>query len=116
VRDGLLTCHWHRARFDLAGGGTLDPFADNVRSFPVHVDDDDVFVVVDNAAPDNRGAGRLVRLEEAWSTNWSSCWPKPALRCTAAGFHRQTSCALLVVMVCATAVVAGAWGLRSYPR
>ena len=64
VRDGLLTCHWHHARFDLAGGGTLDPFADNVRSFPVHVDGDDVFVVVDNAAPDSRSAGWLVRLEE----------------------------------------------------
>ena len=38
VRDGLLTCHWHHARFDLDGGGTLDPFADNVRSFPVQVE------------------------------------------------------------------------------
>src|SRR6266568_1651440 len=64
VRDGLLTCHWHHARFDLAGGGTLDPFADNVRSFPVQVDGDDVFIVVDDAAPDSRSAVWLVRLEE----------------------------------------------------
>ena len=35
VCDGLLTCHWHNARFDLASGGTLDPFADDVRAFPV---------------------------------------------------------------------------------
>lgn len=35
VRDGILTCHWHHARFDLTGGGTFDPFADDVRSFPV---------------------------------------------------------------------------------
>ncbi len=64
VRDGLLTCHWHHARFDLAGGGTLDPFADNVRSFPIDVAGDDVFVVVDDAVPDSRGASWLGRLEE----------------------------------------------------
>ena len=31
VKDGLLTCHWHHARFDLSSGGTFDPFADDVR-------------------------------------------------------------------------------------
>ena len=35
VENGLLTCHWHHARFDLESGGTLDPFADDVRSYPV---------------------------------------------------------------------------------
>lgn len=39
VKDGILTCHWHHARFDLSSGGTFDPFADDVRSFPVSVDD-----------------------------------------------------------------------------
>jgi nitrite reductase/ring-hydroxylating ferredoxin subunit len=37
VRDGILTCHWHHARFDLACGGTFDPWADDVRSYPVEV-------------------------------------------------------------------------------
>jgi nitrite reductase/ring-hydroxylating ferredoxin subunit len=46
VRDGLLTCHWHHARFDLASGGTLDPFADDVRAYPTVVRDGDVFVDV----------------------------------------------------------------------
>ncbi len=61
VRDGLLTCHWHHARFDLVGGGTLDPFADNVRSFPVEVEGDAVFVVVDDALATGPGVwqGRL---------------------------------------------------------
>src|SRR5438128_3365149 len=64
VRDGLLTCHWHHARFDLDGGGTLDPFADNVRSFRVQVDGDDVYVLVDDALQaDDRGRW-LARLEE----------------------------------------------------
>ncbi|MBV7332991.1 Rieske 2Fe-2S domain-containing protein [Chloroflexi bacterium TSY] len=37
VQDGILTCHWHHARFDLASGGTFDQFADDVRAFPVEV-------------------------------------------------------------------------------
>jgi nitrite reductase/ring-hydroxylating ferredoxin subunit len=44
VEGGLLTCHWHHARFDLASGGTLDPFADDVPSFPVTVIDGEVHV------------------------------------------------------------------------
>ena len=44
VKNGILTCHWHHARFDLASGGTFDPFADDVRSFPVTVIDDTVYV------------------------------------------------------------------------
>jgi nitrite reductase/ring-hydroxylating ferredoxin subunit len=65
VRDGLLTCHWHHARFDLDGGGTLDPFADNVRSFPVEVEADSVFVILDEMQPDNdRNARWFARLDE----------------------------------------------------
>jgi nitrite reductase/ring-hydroxylating ferredoxin subunit len=44
VRDGILTCHWHHAKFDLAGGCTLDPFADDAPSFRAEVRDGDVFV------------------------------------------------------------------------
>jgi nitrite reductase/ring-hydroxylating ferredoxin subunit len=44
VSDGILTCHWHHAKFDLAGGCTLDPFADDVPSFPVEVHDGAVYV------------------------------------------------------------------------
>jgi len=40
VQDGILTCHWHHARFDLASGGTFDQFADDVRAFPVEVRND----------------------------------------------------------------------------
>ena len=46
IEDGLLTCHWHHARFDLASGGTLDPFADDVRTYPVEVVDGRVLVGV----------------------------------------------------------------------
>ncbi|MFQ5931265.1 MAG: Rieske (2Fe-2S) protein [Nitrospiraceae bacterium] len=44
VRDGILTCHWHHARFDLASGGTFDPWADDVRAFPVDIRGEDVWV------------------------------------------------------------------------
>lgn len=64
VRDGLLTCHWHHARFDLEGGGTLDPFADDVRAFRVEQDGQSVFVVLEETPPDERGARWLARLEE----------------------------------------------------
>ncbi len=44
VEAGLLTCHWHHARFDLASGCTLDPWADDARGFDVAVEGDDVVV------------------------------------------------------------------------
>lgn len=44
VRDGILTCHWHHARFDLASGGTFDLWADDVRAFPVEIRQGDVWV------------------------------------------------------------------------
>jgi nitrite reductase/ring-hydroxylating ferredoxin subunit len=39
VKEGILTCHWHHARFDLASGGAFDLFADDVRAFPVSLRD-----------------------------------------------------------------------------
>jgi len=44
VGDGILTCHWHHARFDLCTGGTFDEWADDLRRFPVEVEGDDVYV------------------------------------------------------------------------
>ncbi len=62
VENGLLTCHWHHARFDLVSGGTLDPFADDVRAHGVEVADGEVVVVL---RPEADPASRhLRRLEE----------------------------------------------------
>jgi len=44
VRDGILTCHWHHARFELSGGCTFDPFADDLPVFKVEVRDGEVFL------------------------------------------------------------------------
>src|SRR3712207_6055921 len=46
VHDGILTCHWHHARFDLCSGGTFDQWADDVEVYPVQVVDGDIFVDV----------------------------------------------------------------------
>jgi nitrite reductase/ring-hydroxylating ferredoxin subunit len=62
LESGLLTCHWHNARFDVSSGGTLDPWADDVRAYPVEIDDGHVTVIVD-AEPD-RTAHLFQRLQD----------------------------------------------------
>ena len=44
VEDGILSCHWHHARFDLASGGAFDLWADDIDSFPVEVRNGDIYV------------------------------------------------------------------------
>ena len=46
VQDGILTCHWHHARFDLCTGGSFDLWADDTPNFPVDVRNGDVYVDV----------------------------------------------------------------------
>lgn len=49
--DGILTCHWHHARFDVKSGGTLDPWADDMTTYPVQIENEEVWV---NPTPHNR--------------------------------------------------------------
>ncbi|MFN2123607.1 MAG: Rieske (2Fe-2S) protein [Candidatus Promineifilaceae bacterium] len=44
VEDGILTCHWHHARFDLESGGTFDQWADDVPCFPVEIQDGEIWI------------------------------------------------------------------------
>ncbi|MFB6119022.1 Rieske (2Fe-2S) protein [Halosegnis sp.] len=41
VEEGMLTCHWHHARFELAEGDTFDPWADDVQTFPTEIRDEE---------------------------------------------------------------------------
>jgi nitrite reductase/ring-hydroxylating ferredoxin subunit len=68
VSDGILTCHWHHARFDLSGGCTFDPFADDVVAFEVHTQDGEVYL---DPAPieSDRGAHWTRKLSEALEHN-----------------------------------------------
>jgi nitrite reductase/ring-hydroxylating ferredoxin subunit len=44
VDDGILTCHWHHARFDVESGCTFDLWADDVPICPVEVRNSEVWV------------------------------------------------------------------------
>lgn len=67
LKDGILTCHWHHARFDLATGGTFDQFAGDVRAFPVEIRDDEVWVGL--AADGDARAYRQARLRDGLERN-----------------------------------------------
>jgi hypothetical protein len=62
VKDCILTCHWHHARFDLASGGTFDQFADDVRAYPVEVRGDELWI--DLAPRHDERAHQLKRLHD----------------------------------------------------
>lgn len=61
VHNGILTCHWHHARFDLCSGGTFDQWADDVRAFPTELRDGQVWV--DLAERTDGAAHQRERLE-----------------------------------------------------
>lgn len=44
VKDGLLTCHWHQARFDLRSGCTFDLWADDVARHETWLEAGEVYV------------------------------------------------------------------------
>jgi nitrite reductase/ring-hydroxylating ferredoxin subunit len=67
VKDGILTCHWHHARFDLASGGAFDLFADDVMAYPVSVEGDDVFV--DLSSPHDPQTYYRQRLQDGLEQN-----------------------------------------------
>ncbi len=58
VSDGILTCHWHHARFDLSSGCTFDIFAGDVPTTTAEIRDGEVWVAskfpTDNSARERR--------------------------------------------------------------
>ena len=84
VKDGILTCHWHHARFDLSSGGTFNPFADDVRSFPVSVVDGDVWIDAE-PAPRDDGQHWRRRLEDGLEHNIRLVIAKAVLGLQSAG-------------------------------
>ena len=84
VSDGILTCHWHHARFDLSSGGTFNPFADDVRSFPVSVVEGEIWI---DPEPPSRDEGQhwRRRLEEGLEHNIRLVIAKSVLGLQASG-------------------------------
>ncbi|MGH2460389.1 MAG: Rieske (2Fe-2S) protein [Chloroflexota bacterium] len=68
LRCGVLTCHWHHARFDLESGGTFDPFADDVRVYPTHIEDGQIWIDARAGASDRIGRA-LARLQDGLEQN-----------------------------------------------
>ena len=68
VEDGILTCHWHHARFDLASGCTFDLWADDVPTCPVEVRGGEVWVGVEFDRPGPAAYWRQ-RLHEGMAHN-----------------------------------------------
>jgi nitrite reductase/ring-hydroxylating ferredoxin subunit len=44
LKDGVLTCHWHHAQFDLRSGCTFDLWADDAPAYEVQIVGDEVLV------------------------------------------------------------------------
>src|SRR5215472_16578998 len=61
IEDGILTCHWHHARFALADGCTFDLWADDVPICPVEIRAGEIWVkpVFDYADPAGHWHQRL---------------------------------------------------------
>jgi len=77
LQNGILTCHWHHARFDLESGGTFDQFADEARVFPVEIRDDEVWV--DLSPREDRPAYLRQRLRDGLERNISLVVSKSAI-------------------------------------
>jgi nitrite reductase/ring-hydroxylating ferredoxin subunit len=83
VESGLVTCHWHNARFDLTSGGTLDPWADDVSAYPVEINGSEVVVVID--APADPVEHLRTRLQEGLEQGITLVIAKAVLGLLAAG-------------------------------
>jgi len=82
-RDGILTCHWHQARFDMKTGGTFDQFADDAQVFPVEVRGDEVWV--DTSTQRDARAYARTRLRDGLEQDIPLVLAKSAVALLAAG-------------------------------
>jgi nitrite reductase/ring-hydroxylating ferredoxin subunit len=84
IEDGILTCHWHHARFDLRSGSTFDLWADDVPTRAVRIVEGEVWVAA-AAAPRDEATHWRQRLHDGLAHNISLVIAKAVLGATAAG-------------------------------
>jgi nitrite reductase/ring-hydroxylating ferredoxin subunit len=84
VADGILTCHWHHARFDLRSGCTFDLWADDVPVRPIRVVDDQVWVAARSPPRDEASHWRR-RLHDGLAHNIELIIGKAVLGASSAG-------------------------------
>jgi hypothetical protein len=82
--QGMITCHWHHARFDANSGGTFDAWADDVDSFDVELRGEEVYVS-DRPRPREPVAHAWRRLREGLEQNTELIVAKAILTLRGAG-------------------------------
>jgi nitrite reductase/ring-hydroxylating ferredoxin subunit len=85
VEEGVLTCHWHHARFELSCGDTFDPWADDVPTYPVEVRDGTVYVRPEPVRTDPPAVHWAERLEDGLERNFRLVLAKAAIGLDDAG-------------------------------
>ena len=89
VEDGILTCPWHHARFELDCGDTLDPFADDVQTYPVEIRNGAVYVSPTPTREMSPGEHWTSRLEHGLQEDISLIIAKAVLGLADAGIDYQ---------------------------
>jgi nitrite reductase/ring-hydroxylating ferredoxin subunit len=84
IEDGILTCHWHHARFDLRSGSTFDLWADDVPVRALRIVGGEVWVAA-QPAPRAEAAHWRRRLHDGLAHNLSLVIGKSVLGAGAAG-------------------------------
>lgn len=87
VDEGILTCPWHHARFEISCGDTFDPFADDVRTYPVEVRDGDVYVNPDPPRDETPEEHWRSRLEHGLEENLGLVVAKSVIGLADEGVH-----------------------------
>jgi nitrite reductase/ring-hydroxylating ferredoxin subunit len=83
VRDGVITCAWHRWEFDLASGGCYRGACDDLRVFPIKIENGRAYVDRSAAKIDAGGEGQ--RLQESMMDGDLYLQAKAIARLDAAG-------------------------------
>ena len=83
TKDGILTCDWHHARFDLKSGGTFDLWAGDVPSFPMQVQNGKVWVTIEKH--NDVSAQYIQRLQEGLEQNNSLLIAKSVIALLSSG-------------------------------
>jgi RNA polymerase sigma factor (sigma-70 family) len=102
VEDGILTCYWHHARFDLASGCTFHLWADDVPRYPVEIRGEDVWVLA--REPRDDVAHWKHRLKEGMQHYLASSsarrrWPCSVAGCTSATLSGRRPCSAPVTVM-----------------
>src|SRR3954469_4748457 len=114
IEDGILTCHWHHARFDLASGCTFDLWADDVPTCPVVVRDGEVWIKPSFGHSDTSRHWRD-RLHDGLALTSGSSLPRRYADSSRPACPRGRSCGKQRCSLCRT-VTAGESARPSLPR